>query len=221
MPKLDSAKHPLNASAPRGDGKRYPLVVFLHGNFGLGPPYGALIQAVADGVARQGYVTAVPRYYPDNEPHPTDGDPEPHVLTVAEAIDALAARDDVDPGRLGIVGYSLGAATAMSLIGARPPGWASVFVDFYGPLPGNVASGVAKFPPTAIFHNRLDAAVPFAESSGKLVGMLPEALDVRLSVFTESAPPFNHVFDPKGFAHASSVEETTRWLGLHLAGGGR
>ena len=79
----------------------------------------------------------------------------------------------------------------------------------------------AGFPPTAIFHNRLDAIVGFEANSQKLCAILPRDLDVRLSVFTEVSPPLFHVFDPEGFAHANSVEETTRWLDLHLPRGGR
>ncbi len=216
MPAFDTDKYPLNASPDHADGLRYPLVVFLHGNFGLGPPYGVLIKSVAGRIAKRGYVTAVPRYYPDEAVHGTDDDPAPPVPVVAAAIDELTTRDDVDPSRLGIVGYSLGAAIAMSLIGSKPPGWSGVFVDFYGPLPGSIATDVAKFPPTAIFHNRNDVAVHFKENSVELLRLLPDALDVRFSAFTEDSPPFHHVFDPAEAPHASSLGDTEAWLMQHL-----
>ncbi|MER2507690.1 MAG: dienelactone hydrolase family protein [Amaricoccus sp.] len=216
MTMLDLQKYPLSLSPERTDGLRYPAVVILHGNFGLGPPFGGLLKGVGDRLAEHGYVTAVPRYYPDDEPHVTDADPQPHVPTVAAAIEAIGQRDDVDPSRLGIVGYSLGAAIAMSLIASKPQGWASVFVDFYGPLPASIGTGVVKFPPTAIFHNRRDLPVPFEANSVALLGMLPKTLDVRFSAFTEDNPPFHHVFDPAKTPHESSLADTEDWLLRHL-----
>ncbi len=213
MPGLDLAKHPLNASPPRGDGKRYPLVVLLRGDRGLDSPHGEMIRTVADGIAGCGYVTAVPSYYTEADPDPADDDPEPHVSNVAAAIEELTAREDVDPGRLGIVGFSLGGAIAMSLMGGGPPGSANVFVDYHDPTPKDGDGGLADLPLTAIFHNRRDAS---AETSPRLAGLLSGEIDVRLSVFTEDFPPFLDGFGPN-----RPIDETTRWIALHLPPGGQ
>src|SRR5688572_8131865 len=41
------------------DGKKHPMVLVLHGNAGLNPPFGAQIQDFARTLAGKGYVTAV------------------------------------------------------------------------------------------------------------------------------------------------------------------
>ena len=43
-----------------GDGKRHPMVLLIHGNFGLGPPYGDQIRGFGKSLAELGYVAAVP-----------------------------------------------------------------------------------------------------------------------------------------------------------------
>lgn len=63
------------------DGKKYPVVLFLHGNFGLVSPFGNQIQSFAKDLANSGYVTAVPQYYLNNQSHPTDIVPKVQVLT--------------------------------------------------------------------------------------------------------------------------------------------
>ena len=37
------------------DGKKYPVILLVHGNFGLGPPYGEQIQSFARDLAGLGY----------------------------------------------------------------------------------------------------------------------------------------------------------------------
>jgi dienelactone hydrolase len=65
------------------DNKKYPVVLFLHGNFGLVTPFGEQIQSFAEDFANLGYVTAVPQYYLDNKPHLTDTIPKVQILTDA------------------------------------------------------------------------------------------------------------------------------------------
>lgn len=79
------------------DGTRHPIIVFVHGNFGLGPPYGDQILGFAADLAKAGYVTAVPQLYPDLSPHPNDIDPGRHVETLAAAIAGMGSRADCDP----------------------------------------------------------------------------------------------------------------------------
>ena len=52
------------APAP-ADGKRYPVVVLVHGNFGLADPFGAQLRDFTEEVAALGYLAALPTYYND------------------------------------------------------------------------------------------------------------------------------------------------------------
>src|SRR4051794_40648781 len=95
------------APAP-ADGRRYPVVVVLHGNFGMGDPFGKPLRDFSREIADLGYLAALPHYYADDERHMTDGDVFGKLPALAAAIAHLRARDDADPARLGLVGFSLG-----------------------------------------------------------------------------------------------------------------
>ena len=175
---------------PPSNGKKRPMVLVLHGNAGLNPPFGSQISRFAQSLSTQGYLAAVPYYYRDEAPHLQDGDPRPHVQALADAIAKLGARADADPGRIGLVGYSLGAATAMTYIAANPAGAVKVLVDFFGPIAGNsiIAAGVAKFPPTIMLHNKRDKVVDYLSNSNALSRMLPSSVERESVVYDEDLP---------------------------------
>jgi dienelactone hydrolase len=115
----------------------------VHGNFGLGPPYGEQIQSFARDLAGLGYLTAVPQYYVDDEPHPKDTVPKDR--TLADAIAAVVGHADADADRLGLIGFSLGAATAMTYIATNPPGTVKALADFFGFLTPTIRAGTVTF----------------------------------------------------------------------------
>lgn len=155
--KVGSKEFHIHIEPAPADGKRYPTVVVVHGNFGLAPPYGAQLQDFAKQIAKLGYLTALPSYYTDKEPHFEDSNVDSHVATIAAAIEHLKKnRADGDPARLGLVGFSLGGGISMAYINASPPKTVSVFADFYGYVAPKLSDGVANFPPTTIFHNKND-----------------------------------------------------------------
>jgi dienelactone hydrolase len=95
---------------PNGVRGRMPAVVFLHGAGGNREDF--LIPAAI--LAERGVVTMTIS-------QPNDAfDFKPLVVNARRALDLLAARSDVDPKRLGLVGYSLGAQTAAVLAGDEP-----------------------------------------------------------------------------------------------------
>jgi dienelactone hydrolase len=201
------------------DSKKHAMIVVLHGNAGLNPPFGSQIHSFAKSLAGLGYVTAVPQYYMDDQPHLDDVDPRPHVPTLSDAIAKVAARTDADPNRLGLIGYSLGAAAAMTYIASNAAKNVKALVDFFGPIEGNpiIASGVAKFPPTIIFHNTADLIVRFLPNSKKLDGMLPNSIEHLLVPYSEdSSLQGNHPFIKDGPADVGSRKKATEWVLKHL-----
>lgn len=194
-----------------------PIILVLHGNAGLNPPFGEQIKDFAKRLAEKGYVTAVPQYYADDNPHIQDEDPHSKVKKLTDAIKKVASRPDTDVDQLGLVGFSLGAATAMTYIASSPPGRVKVLVDFFGPIKDNavIAAGVAKFPPTIIFHDENDKVVPF-EDSENLNGLLG-AIEHRLVPNKELWPEYrHHPFTPGGPADLDSRKQATEWAVKHL-----
>jgi carboxymethylenebutenolidase len=195
------------------DNKKYPVVLFLHGNFGLITPFGEQIQSFAENFANLGYVTAVPQYYLDNKPHLTDTIPKVQILT--DAISEVIKHPAVDPNRIGLVSFSLGAATAMSYISSNPPQQIKALADFFGFITPEIKAGIANFPPTIIFHNQNDLVVP-VENSQDLDQLLPSAIQHQLIIYDEQFPPANHAFQSGEDADNDSRSQTARWFKVHL-----
>jgi dienelactone hydrolase len=201
-------------------GKKHPVILVLHGNGNLIEPFGHQIQNVAKSLAARGYVTAVPQYYADDQPHLTDGNPAPHVATLIAAIAKVADRSDADMKRLGLFGYSLGAATAMTYI-ASNPGKVKVLADFFGPTNGNaeIFARVGSFPPTIIFHDRLDKIVS-VEDSRALIDSFPGPIPHELHEYVEPAQHLleggNHAFREGSKADVDSRQRATDWIVKHL-----
>jgi dienelactone hydrolase len=206
------------------DGKKHPMILVVHGNFGLNPPFGAQIDRFARELAALDYVTAVPRYYVTDPAEPTDRDALPHVPTLTSAIAHVADHKGAhaDPDRLGLVGYSLGAATSMTYIASNPAGTVKVLIDFFGPLNDTIKSGVARFPPTFIFHNNNNDMFVDVEDSRTLDRLLGKTIPPRLTEYTESNPRYgNHPFVEDGTADKDSREKATAEIKKHLPPGGK
>ena len=199
--------------APSG-GKRFPMILLVHGNFGLGMPFGDQIHGFAKELAGRGYLTAVPQYYHDDEPHPFDR--EPHVQTLTDAIAAVAARPDADRNRLGLIGFSLGSSTAMTYIASNPLGTVKVLADFFGFLTPTIRAGVGRFPPTIILHNKNDQIVDVQDSKD-LDRLLPSTTDHQfVDPYDEHWLQVDHSFKPGGHADVDSRSKTTDWFVKHL-----
>jgi dienelactone hydrolase len=206
------------------DGKRYPMVVLSHGNFGLFGSFGDQLRDFAEQIAALGYLAALPNFYPDAEPHPTDTDISGKVPILSAAIKHLSDnRSDVDTGRLGLVGFSLGGGVSMSYITDSPPRTVKVFADFYGYVSPLLDAGadVANFPPTTIFHNKNDARfVTPANNSRRLVNELAKAtpkIEYEYHEFDELYPKGqNHAFEPGKKADTDSRKLTRDWLKIHM-----
>jgi dienelactone hydrolase len=94
---------------PRG-AARHPAVLFLHGSGGNRED---LLLTAAE-LAGRGFVTMTIS-------QPNDATTfRPLVVNARRGLDVLAARADVDPKRLGLVGFSLGGQTAAILAGDEP-----------------------------------------------------------------------------------------------------
>lgn len=209
----ESTRYEITVNGQAADGKRHPVVVFVHGNYGLGAPYGDQIRGFARDLNRLGYVTAVPSYYADGAPHLADQ--APHTQALTDAIAAVTSRPDADPNRLGLIGFSLGAATAMSYVASQPPGAVKALGDFFGFLTPAIEAAASRFPPTIILHNKDDQIVS-VENSRSLDRRIPATIDHERIEYEEHTEPGKHAFQPGGEADAKSRAATTQWFVTHL-----
>jgi dienelactone hydrolase len=146
---------------PSGAGP-FPAVVILHGCEG----FNGIAAVAADRLATLGYVVAaLDTLTPNNIPPCTKQDATGVTAGDARAALAwLAARPDVIPDRLGIIGFSMGAGAALNLVdpaggpAAPPPGLRAV-VAYYPPCSGHDGNVAV---PVAIFIGALDQVTPAA-----------------------------------------------------------
>ena len=157
---------------PSGGG-RYPAAVILYGTFGLLPQYRDNILSFGVALAAKGVVVFLPHYFdrtgtqPGGEALAAIGQ---HYAswrdTCGEALRFTRDHRQVDAGRIGIVGFSLGGHFALSL-GMTPPAGVSLkcVVDFFGPVVSPPLQGNrATLPPVLIHHGEKDELVTISES---------------------------------------------------------
>lgn len=146
---------------------RYPAVLYLHGSGGTSRDF----LVWAERFARAGGVALTIQ-------QPNDAiDYAPLVVNARRALDALAQLRDVDAGRLGVMGFSLGAQTAAIVAGVDRRPKAVVLMSGRGTdeVLKEVQHAHARF---LVEAGRLDEVVPQAQLTA-LVDAVPKPKDVR------------------------------------------
>ena len=154
----------------------------------------------------RGYVVFLVHYFdatgtcPDDPTIMNAGAPrfKAWVAAARGAITYAAAQPNVDPGRIGLVGFSLGSFIALST--ASVDSRAKVVVDMYGALPAAYARNVKCMPPVIIFHGQCDDKVSVCESM-KLVRLL-QAKGVPHEVYVYPGQP--HMLNDESNRDASA-----------------
>jgi carboxymethylenebutenolidase len=144
--------------SPGAKGK-YPAVFLLHGAGGLDPGTASAFREIGRGLAAQGYVVLIPHYFEktghkfgtrfraDEIPSFTEA--------LQDGIEFAVTSGIVDPERIGLVGYSLGAYLAF-FQSTRDPRVKAI-VSCSGSLP---VGWKAKFPPALILQGSKDKGSP-------------------------------------------------------------
>ena len=149
---------------PRETGRR-PAVLLLHGRGGLTRSR-EWLRAEGALLASNGYVGAVLHYFErtSGDPDREGTDPDRHDAwraTVSDAVTALQRQPFVDPGSIGLVGFSLGGALVID-VAARDARIGAV-VEFFGWL--NPATPVSALPPVLVLHGKKDDNVPVSRAA--------------------------------------------------------
>jgi predicted peptidase len=169
-------------------GRRYPLVVFLHGAGGSGRDnvkqlqganvFGGLVWTLPKNQSRHPAFVLAPQsdvnwactlYDPKNPPK-TIADIKfcpPEDLGIAarlafEIIDGLLATLPIDPARIYVTGHSMGGAGTWHMIAHRPRFFAAAVPVCGHPLPATAAA--VKDVPIWNFHGAADEVEPVATS---------------------------------------------------------
>jgi len=125
-----------------------PGVIVLHAWWGLTPFFMRLCERLAE----QGYTTLAPDLYGgvtaqtiEQAQQALDASDADYIrAAVLGSVEQIMALPGVQPGKLGVIGFSMGAAWAVRLSTARPEQVAAV-VLFYGAEIGDFSSAQAAY----------------------------------------------------------------------------
>ncbi len=197
-----------------GAAGRRPAVLMLHGADGLG--YNAQYRSGARALAAAGYQVFLVHYLDRTGERRASfatlfRNFEIWMETVRDAVAFVAARPEVDPARIGIVGISLGAALGIAVSGGDRR--VRALVSYFGPLPQGAVSAAAKLPPTLVLHGAADPIVPAlnARAIGELLREQGVPHEVKIY------PGEGHGF--RGAAEGDATARAVAFLGRHLKGG--
>ncbi|MBE2215201.1 MAG: alpha/beta fold hydrolase [Opitutaceae bacterium] len=216
---------------PEGIGP-FPAVILLHGMGGMREDY----HIEAEFLAKHGHLVLVLDYYRAVRPGGVTGnDRERRWLAwqdeVVRAYAYLQTRTDVAADRIALVGYSQGAAMAISTA-HRLPGLRAI-VDFFGPnVEGWYVGGVygmrehlpadylEQMPPVLIQQGSADPIVPESNSQRLHEALLASGRVVECHVYPGSLHSFHKPIsgtDEGKRVAREARERTLRFLRKHLS----
>ncbi len=142
---------------------RYPAVLALYGSGGIREGWADQPSRL---LAGQGYSVFVIHYFDRTGTTWADRDTTQTNFpvwmgTVGDAITFAAQHTLVDPTRIGLLGFSLGAYLALSVASVEPR--VKAVVEFFGGVP-EMLHGFTRMPPVLILHGEVDRVVPVSEA---------------------------------------------------------
>jgi dienelactone hydrolase len=154
----------LDCFLPSANGQRFPAVIGLHGSGGGH----ASMADPASLLAEQGFTVYVLHYFDRTGTTEIDGLQTifchfpTWVKTLWDAVSFVARHPQVDPERIGLLGFSLGAYLALSAsaIDSR----IHAVVEFYGGMPKEMRFFTRRLCPVLILHGEEDKTVPVEEA---------------------------------------------------------
>jgi carboxymethylenebutenolidase len=154
----------LDCFLPDVNGQRFPAVIGLHGSGGghasMGDPASLL--------AERGFAVYVLHYFDRTGTAEIDGLQTIFLhfpvwmKTLWDAVSFAAGQPQVDPERIGLLGFSLGAYLALS--GAAIDSRIRAVVEFYGGMPKEMKLFTRRLCPVLILHGEQDKTVPVEEA---------------------------------------------------------
>ncbi len=144
--------------------QRFPAVIGLHGSGGGH----ASMSAPAILLAEQGFAVYVLHYFDRTGTAEIDNLQTIFrhfpfwMKTLWDAVSFVASQPQVDPARIGLLGFSLGAYLALSASAIDPR--IQAVVEFFGGMPKEMKWFTRRLCPVLILHGEDDKTVPVAEA---------------------------------------------------------
>jgi dienelactone hydrolase len=129
--------------------------------------------------------------------------------TVWDAIGHIAGHPQVDPNRIGLLGFSLGAYLALSV--ASVDSRVKAVVEFFGGFPKEMKFFMRRFCPVLILHGEADPIIPVAEAYDLQKLLEKKNIPYEMQIYAGAG----HSFDPETWADAGM--RSLRFLEKYLA----
>lgn len=186
------------------ESRRWPLIVYLHGrslrgdNLSLLTRYGLPDRLQDD--ATFPFIVVAPQLPGDQSWTDTD--------RLTDLVRHIAARYPVDPSRIYLIGYSMGAGGVWREAVAHPELFAAASpAAAWTPEPSEaIASALADLP-IRIYHGTADEVAPFARAEAMAEALERAGVDVTFSVFQGA--------DHGELTHIYKDDELYGWLLEH------
>jgi carboxymethylenebutenolidase len=191
----------------------HPTLVMLHGADGLG--YNSQYREAARTVAAAGYQVHLVHYLDRTGEKRASFSTlfqnfMPWMSTVQDALTFTANHPGADPGRIGIVGISLGAALGLAV--SSTDSRVKALVNYFGPLPQGAIAPTSRLPPTLVLHGSADPIVPVANAYAVEALLRQQNVPHEVKVY----PGQGHGF--RGAAEEDATRRALAFLQRHLAG---
>lgn len=191
-------------------GGRRPGVILIHGADGLSQRQNYLMASSA--LSAQGFTVLFPHYFA-RQPNPGSyeaieaGFPA-WLRALGDVVDTAARDPAIEPGRLALVGISLGGTLALSLA-ARDRRIRAV-VSYFGFAPRDLPPAPAQAP-TLILHGRADRVVPVRNADAIEKLLRARGADVEKQIYDGEGHGFSRS------AQLDAAMRTASFLQRHLA----
>ena len=200
----------LDCFLPSPNGERFPAVISLHGSggglTGMSEP--------ASMLASHGFAVYVLHYF--DRTGTTFADKETifrhfpiWVKTLWDAVSHVERQPQVDPQRIALLGFSLGAY--LSLSDAAVDSRVRAVVDFFGGLPKEMKFFMRRLCPVLILHGEADRTVPVEEAYHLQKILQKKNIPYEMQIY----PGAGHGFDGETWRDAG--RRTLAFLQKHLA----
>lgn len=201
----------LDCFLPESNGQRFPAVISLHGSggdfAGMSQPAGAL--------AAQGFAVYVLHYFDRTgtvfaDKHTIFANFPIWMKTLWDAVSHVERQPQVDPKRIALLGFSLGAY--LSLSDAAIDSRICAVVEFFGGLPKEMKLFMRRLCPVLILHGEADPTVPVEEAYHLQKVLEKKNIPYEMQIY----PGAGHGFT--GEIWRDAAQRTLAFLNQHLAG---